>query len=42
MIQPLRAWHRRIFLVLLFLLPIIFIAGLAARHHSPTQKLSPR
>ncbi len=40
MIQPLRKWHRRIFFVLLFLLPIIFVAGLAARHHPAASRLS--
>lgn len=32
MIQPLRSWHRRIFLLLAVLLPILFAAGLLARH----------
>jgi len=40
MIQPLRIWHRRIFLLLLLLLPIIFVAGLGARHHSVSPKLA--
>lgn len=38
MIQPLRVWHRWIFLALVFLVPIVFIAGLAARHHPVPQK----
>lgn len=38
MIQPLRIWHRRIFLILLILLPMIFFGGLGARHHPLPQK----
>jgi hypothetical protein len=40
MIQPLRVWHRRIFVALVFLLPLIFLAGLHARHGSSSQGLS--
>ncbi len=40
MIQPLRLWHRRIFLLLLFLLPLIFAAGLRSRLHSTSRILS--
>ncbi len=32
MIQPLRRWHLRIFLLLAVLLPLLFLAGLHARH----------
>jgi hypothetical protein len=35
MIQPLRKIHRRIFFLLLALLPLVFVAGLLARHHWP-------
>jgi hypothetical protein len=42
MIQPLRAWHLRIFLALLVLLPLIFFAGLHARHNSASQEISNR
>jgi hypothetical protein len=33
MIQRLRKWHLRIFLLLSVLLPLLFLAGLHARHH---------
>ncbi len=38
MIQPLRVWHRRIFFVLLFVLPLIYFAGLRARHRLVNQE----
>lgn len=34
MIQPLRRMHRRIFLFLVFLLPLFFVAGILGRHHA--------
>jgi hypothetical protein len=36
MIQPLRKTHRRIFLGLALLLPLLFLSGLALRHSWPT------
>jgi len=36
MIQPLRKTHRRIFLALALLLPLLFLSGLAFRHSWPT------
>jgi hypothetical protein len=38
MIQPLRAWHRRVWLLWAILLPLLFIAGLLSR---PPQSDSP-
>ncbi len=38
MIQPLRTYHRRTFLVLAVVLPVIFVAGLAARRKTPPPK----
>lgn len=35
MIQPLRKTHRRIFLVLALLLPLLFLSGIAFRHSWP-------
>ncbi len=35
MIQPLRKTHRRIFLALVLLLPLLFLSGLAFRHSWP-------
>ncbi len=39
MIQPLRTYHRRTFLVLAIVLPVIFVAGLAARRKTPLPKM---
>ncbi len=36
MIQPLRKTHRRIFLTLALLLPLLFLSGLVFRHSGPT------
>lgn len=35
MTAPLRRWHRRAWLVLALLLPLILLAGLAARRPEP-------
>ena len=39
MIQPLRRYHRRAFLVLAVVLPVVFVAGLAARRNTPPPKI---
>ena len=36
MIQPLRRWHFRIWIVLAILLPVLFVAGLLASHSTTT------
>jgi hypothetical protein len=38
MIQPLRTIHRRMFIVLAAVLPVILGAGLKVRHHAPLAK----
>ena len=40
MIQPLRRAHRRIFLVLALLLPVLFLSGIAFRHRWPVSPKS--
>jgi len=40
MIQPLRKWHSRIVLFLGALLPLLFLAGLCARHRLPPEEHS--
>jgi hypothetical protein len=40
MIQPLRRTHRRIFLVLALLLPLLFLSGIAFRHRWPVSPKS--
>ncbi|HKM68179.1 MAG TPA: hypothetical protein VJX70_13505 [Candidatus Acidoferrum sp.] len=42
MIQPLRKIHRRVFPWLAVLLPLLFLAGLHARHRVLTEKVDPR
>ena len=37
MIQPLRIMHRRVFLFLAIALPILFFAGIRARHRLPAK-----
>jgi hypothetical protein len=39
MIQPLRGYHRRAFLVLAIVLPAVFVGGLAARRKMPVAKV---
>ncbi len=41
MIQPLRKLHRRVFLLLAVLLPLLFLAGFHARHRVPADKANP-
>jgi hypothetical protein len=40
MIQPLRKLHRRMFLALLLILPVLFVSGLLSRHEWPSAGLS--
>jgi hypothetical protein len=42
MIQPLRKVHRWVFVLLAIVLPLLFIAGLRARHHLLPEKVSSR
>jgi hypothetical protein len=39
MIQPLRAAHRRTFVALAFVLPVILVVGLGSRHPHPAPKV---
>ena len=41
MIQPHRKIHRRIFIVLALLLPVLFLSGIAFRDSWPTANTSP-
>jgi hypothetical protein len=40
MIQPLRATHYRVFFVLGFALPVLFVAGLSVRHSSAVESVA--
>ena len=42
MIQPLRSGHRRIFLLLAVLLPVLFVAGILARPKPPQPRVIAR
>jgi hypothetical protein len=41
-IQPLRKIHRRVFVFLAVLLPLLFLAALRARHPVPSNNIAPR
>ena len=41
MIRPLRTRHRRMFLILAVLLPLLFVAGLMSRDQQPVRLIIP-